>query len=148
MFSKEMKGKFLLDTDAFISYISGDELVEQAEKIVELITDGAVEAFVSSMLYDDVISALRSKGMEIDDVIQVLVAIASIPHVSLPITTQIAISALTLYMRHGGPRKLHYFDAFHVATARYHELPMITSDNYINEHQKSLGITAYNLRKI
>jgi PIN domain nuclease of toxin-antitoxin system len=86
--------------------------------------------------------------MEIDGIIQVLVAIASIPHRPLPITPQIAISALTLYMWNGSPRKLHYFDAFHVATARHHELPMITSDNYINEHQKNLGITAYNLRKI
>lgn len=145
---KELKGKFLLDADVFLSYISGDELADQAEKVIKLATNGTVEALVSSILYDDVISALRSKEMEINSIIQILIAIASIPHTSLPITPQTAISALTLYMQHGGPRKLHYFDAFHVATAKHHELPIITSDNYINEHQKNLGITAYNLRKI
>ncbi|KPV62026.1 MAG: hypothetical protein AOA66_1532 [Candidatus Bathyarchaeota archaeon BA2] len=104
--------------------------------------------FVSSMLYDDVISGLRSKGMELADVMQVLTAIASIPHTPLPVTPAIAISALTLYMQHGGPRKIHYFDTFHVATARLHELPMITSDIYINEHQRNLGITAVDLKKL
>jgi len=39
----------------------------------------------------------------------------------------------------------HYFDAFHVATARMHGLPMITSDGYIIQRQADLGITAINL---
>jgi predicted nucleic acid-binding protein len=145
---KELKGKILLDADVFLSYISGDELADHAEKVVKLAANGTVEAFTSSMLYDDVISGLRSKAMELNDIMQVLIAIASIPHTPLPVTPQIAISAVTLYMRYGGSRKLHYFDAFHVATARHYELPMITSDNYINEHQKNLGITVGNLRKL
>jgi len=100
------------------------------------------------MLYDDVISGLRSKGMELREVIKILTAIASIPHVPLPVTPAIAISALTLYMQHGGPRKIHYFDTFHVATARLHRLPIITSDTYINEQQKNLDVTLFNLKKL
>ena len=146
--SKELRGKILLDSNVFISYVSGDELADHAEKVVKLIANGTMEAFVSSMLYDDIISGLRSKAMDLNDIIQVLIAIASIPHTSLPLTPPIAISALTLYIRHGGPRKIHYFDTFHVATAKLHELPIITSDNYINEQQTNLGITVYDLKKL
>lgn len=58
------------------------------------------------------------------------------------------MSALTLYMHHGGPRKIHYFDASHVATARLHERPIITSDTYVNEQQKKLGVTILDLKKL
>lgn len=148
MRSKELKGRFLLDSDVFISYIKGNDLADHSEKIVKSLLAGMLEAYVSSILYDDVISGLRSKSMELGAVIEVLTAIASIPHTSLAITSSIAISALTTYMRHGGPRKLHYFDAFHVATARLNELPMITSDRYINEQQRNLGITVFDLRTL
>jgi len=107
-----VRGSFLLDADVFLSYIGGDELADHAERVVKSIVEGDLEAYVSSMLYDDVISGLRSKGMELKEVIQILTAIASIPHTPLPVTSAIAISALTLYMRHGGPRKIHYFDTF------------------------------------
>jgi len=148
LYSKGLKGKFLLDSDVFISYIKGNELADQSEKVVKPLLDGVLKAYVSSMLYDDVISGLRSKTMELGTIIEVLTAIASIPHTPLLITPSVAISALTIYMRHGGPRKLHYFDAFHVATARLNELPLITSDHYINEQQTSLGVTALNLRTL
>lgn len=148
MHSKGLKGRFLLDSNVFISYIKGDELADRAEKVVKLIVDGVLDALTSSVLYDDVISGLRSKGMKLSDIMQVLIAIASIPHTPLPVTPAIAINALTLYMQHGGSRKLHYFDTFHVATARLHELPMITSDAYINEHQTNLGIKSIDLRKL
>lgn len=148
MHPKGLKGKFLLDSDIFLSYIKGNELADHAEKVIKAILDGALEAYVSSILYDDVISGLRSKTMELSAIIEVLTAIASIPHTPLPITPSIAISALTIYMQHGGPRKLHYFDAFHVATARLNELPIITSDKYINEHQTNLGITTLKLRTL
>lgn len=148
MHSKELKGKFLLDSDVFLSYIKGDELAGHAEKVIKSAVDGVLKAFVSSMLYDDVICGLRSKGIELTEVMRVLIAIASIPHTPLVTTPAIAISALTLYMRHGGPRKLHYFDAFHVATARIQELPIITSDRYIHEHETDLGITAIDIREL
>jgi len=143
-----LRGSFLLDADVFLSYIKGDELADNAERVVKSIVEGELKAFVSSMLYDDVISGLRSKGMELREVIQILTAIASIPHTPLPVTPAIAISALTLYMRHGGPRKIHYFDTFHVATAKLHELPIITSDTYINEQQENLDIKTLNLKKL
>ena len=147
-YPREPRGRFLLDADVFISYIRGDELADHAEKAVRSIVEGGLEAFVSSMLYDDVISGLLSKGMDIREAIQVLTAIASIPHTPLPVTPAIAISALTLYMQHGGPRRIHYFDTFHVATARINELPIITSDTYMNEQQDKLGITAFDLKEL
>jgi len=148
LYPRELRGSFLLDADVFLSYIKGDELADNAERVVKSIVEGELKAFVSSMLYDDVISGLRSKGMELREVIQILTAIASIPHTPLPVTPAIAISALTLYMRHGGPRKIHYFDTFHVATAKLHELPIITSDTYINEQQENLDIKTLNLKKL
>jgi predicted nucleic acid-binding protein len=86
--------------------------------------------------------------MTLTEVMQVITAIASAPHTALPVTPTIAISALTLYIRHGGPRKLHYFDAFHVATARNQESPIITSNRYIHEQQTDLSINAIDLRKL
>lgn len=144
----ELKGELLLDADVFISYIKGDELADRSEKVVTAIINNHIQPHVSSVLYDDIISALCSKGMEIQKVVEVLTAIASIPHESLPVTPAIAISALNLYMRHGGSRKLHYFDSFHVATAQFHRLPIITSDNYMIKHQTDLGVTTINLKRL
>lgn len=144
----ELKGKLLLDADVFISYIKGDELTDRSEKVVTAIINNQVNPHVSSMLYDDVISALRSKGMEIQKVVDVLTAMASIPHESLPVTPEIAISALNLYLRHGGSRKLHYFDSFHVSTAQFNRLPIITSDSYIIEHHTDLRVTTINLKQL
>ena len=146
MSSREAEKQALLDADVFISYIKGDEMVEHSERIVKAIMSGRFEACISSMLFDDVITGLHSKGMEISDVIKVILAIASINHTPFPVTSAIAINALMLYDRHGGPRRLHYFDAFHVATAKINDLPMITSDKYIIEHQKELGIKAIDLK--
>jgi len=146
--SKEVKGKVLLDSDVFIYYISGGILAEKSQKVIDNILKDQLEAYVSSMLYDDITSGLRAKGMAIDEVINFIIAVASIPHISLPVTSPIAISALTLYKQHGGPRKLHYFDVYHVATAAYYKLPIITSDKYIINKQKELGIKAINLKTI
>lgn len=146
MSSREAEKQALLDADIFISYIKGDEMVEHSGSVVKAIMSGRLEAHISSMLFDDVITGLRSKGMEIGDVIKVILAIASIHHTPLPVTSSIAVNALMLYDRHGGPRRLHYFDAFHVATAKINDLPMVTSDKFIIEHQKELGIKAIDLR--
>jgi len=146
--SRGVEWSALIDSDVFISYIKADEMVEHSERVVEAMVDGELKAHVSSMLFDDVITALRSKGMEIGDVIKVILAIASINHLSLPVTSAIAVNALMVYERHGGKRRLHYFDAFHVATAKIHDLSMITSDRYIIEHQGELGIKVVDLRTI
>lgn len=146
MSSREIERNVLIDSDVFLSYIKGDEMIEHSERVVNSITSGSLKAHISSMLFDDVITGLRSKGMEISDVLKVVLAIASIDHTSLPVTSTIAINALMLYERHGGSRKLHYFDAFHIATVKINDLSMITSDQYIIEHQKELGIKTIELR--
>ena len=148
MSSRGVEWSALIDSDVFISYIKADEMIDHSERVVEAIVNGDLKAHVSSMLFDDVITALRSKGMEIGDVIKVILAIASINHLSLPVTSAIAVNALMVYERHGGKRRLHYFDAFHVATAKIHDLSMITSDRYIIEHQGELGIKAVDLKTI
>lgn len=146
--SREDEGEALIDTDVFISYIKGDEMIEHSAHVIDAITSGRLEARISSILFDDVTTGLRSKGMEIRDVIKVILAIASIKHVSLPITSAIAINALMIYEKHGGSRRLHYFDAFHVATAKINDLKMITSDRYILENQRTLGIKAVDLKTL
>lgn len=146
--SREVEGEALIDSDVFISYIKGDEMIEHSERVIDAITSGRLEAQISSMLFDDITTGLRSKGMDISDVIKVILAIASIKHVSLPVTSAIAINALTIYERHKGPRRLHYFDAFHVATAKINGLQMITSDRYIIENQGTLGIKTIDLKTL
>ncbi len=92
------------------------------------------------------ITALRSKDYPLGKTKAAVRGIAAIPHVSLPVTPEIALTALEIYEKHGGSRKLHYFDAFHVATAVHHRLPLITSDKYIVANESILGIRAINLR--
>ena len=145
---REAEKKALIDSDVFISYIKGDEMIEHSESVVDSIIGGRMEALISSILFDDVITGLRSKGMEISEVIKVILAITSIDHTALPLNSTIAVNALMLYEKHGGPRRLHYFDAFHVATGKLHDLPLITSDKYIIEYQRELGIKAIDLRTI
>ncbi len=58
------------------------------------------------------------------------------------------MEALKLYRVHGGRRKLHYFDSFHVATAKHYDLPLVTSDKYIVENAETLGIQVVNLKNI
>jgi predicted nucleic acid-binding protein len=140
--------KALLDSDVFISYFKGDEMVENSDRVVKRITNGELKANISSMLFDDIITGLRSKGMAISEVMKVLLAIASIEHTSLPVTSTIAVNALMLYERHGGARRLHYFDSFHVATAKINDLPIITSDGYIIEHRNELGIQTIDLETL
>jgi predicted nucleic acid-binding protein len=86
--------------------------------------------------------------VEPGEIKKVIIAIASIGGTPLPITPTIALTAVSNYERHGGPRRLHYFDAYHAATAHHNELPLITSDKYLIEHQKELGIQALDLRRL
>jgi len=148
MSSKEAQDKHLIDSDVFISYIKADNLIDHSERVVNQILEGEIQAYVSSMLYEDVTTGLRSKGLPITEVAQVILSIASIEHTPLPLTPAITYNALMLYKKYGGSRKLHYFDAYHVATAKIHDLPLITSDKYINTNQGELGLTAIDLRTI
>ena len=144
---KELR-EVLLDTCVILHYLFGDELADNAERIVYSIVNGALKAYFSSEAYDDAITGLRSKGVGFSTIVDILEKWVSIPHETLPLTPEIAIDALNMYRKHGGPRKLHYFDSFHVATAKHYKLPLITSDKYIIQHQNELGVEAIDLRKI
>jgi len=77
-------------------------MIEHSSSVVSDAIGGRLVAKVSIMLYDDVVTGLRSKGMETSEVLRVILAIASIDHKSLPVTAAIAVNALTHYDRHGG----------------------------------------------
>lgn len=138
----------LLDADVFISYIGGsDNLTVFSERAVEEILSEKIQARVSGIIYDDVITALRSKMVPLEDVIKFLAGMASIPHVSLPLNPSISVNAMSLYAQFGGSRKLHYFDSFHVATAAQLGLPLVTSDLFIIENGDRFGISVVDLRE-
>jgi predicted nucleic acid-binding protein len=139
--------KALLDADVFISYIGGDRLLPHSERAVESILNRSLEASVSSIIYDDVVTALRSKEMPIPEVIEAVAAMASIPHGVIAVDAATTVNALRIYMTHGGSRRLHYFDSYHVATALRQSLPLITSDKYVITNQAELGIRVMDLRK-
>ncbi|RLE99653.1 MAG: hypothetical protein DRJ63_04740 [Thermoprotei archaeon] len=138
----------LLDADIFVSYLIGDKLFEHSAKVIKSIASGALSAYVSSEIYDDIVSMLRSNGVPLHEVLEFINAMSKIPHKPLPLNTEIVTQALTYYSKHGGSRKLHYFDSFHVATAKYYGLPLLTSDKYIIEHADDLEIVIVDLREI
>ena len=140
--------RVLLDADVFISYLTLDNLFEFSVKVIEYIVMGKILAYVSSEIYDDIISTLRSNGVPLNKVAEFIGAILKIPHKPLPLNPEIVTQALKYYMEHGGSRKLHYFDSYHVATARYYNLPLLTSDKYIIKHSKELKIRVIDLRTI
>jgi len=137
----------LLDADVFISYISGDRLLPHSEKVVNQTLDGSLAASANSIVYDDIVTALRSKETPLPRVIEFITATASIPHTVIPVDAATTVNALRIYAKHGGPRKLHYFDSYHVANALRTHTPLITSDKYIIDNQTQLGITAIDLRR-
>ena len=138
----------LLDADVFISYLIHDSLFEHSVKVIEYIVTGTTTAYVSSEIYDDIISMLRSNGVPLDKVVEFINAVSKIPHKPLPLNPEIVAQALKYYIEHGGPRKLHYFDSYHVATAKHYNLPLLTSDKYIINHTSKLGIQAIDLRTV
>lgn len=148
MLERELKGEFLIDSDVFLSYFKADELVKHSEKVINLILDNKIIAYVSSILYDDLVTCLLSVGVDIDMIINTISRLSAIPHISLPLSPVIVITALRLYKKFGGPRKLHYFDSYHVATSQYYDYPLITSDKFIIENADKLKIDVINLREI
>jgi predicted nucleic acid-binding protein len=84
----------------------------------------------------------------IDLVIELLIDLKNLPHEVLPRTLDIAIEAMKTYSQFGGSRRLHYFDSFHVATAKLNELPLVTSDRHLLENSTKFGIVSLDLRKI
>lgn len=138
----------LFDADVFISYLIGDSLFEHSLKAIECVVAGSTVAYVSSEIYDDIVSMLRSNNVPLSKVVEFMESLSKIPHKPLPLNPEIVVQALKYYMKHGGPRKLHYFDTYHVATAKYYNLPLLTSDKYIINHSAQLGIQTIDLRTV
>ncbi len=139
---------FIADADVFFFYLRGGALEEKASKIVGEAVSGAMKLHASSEVYDDAITAIRSGGTPLDVAIKFLADLKAIPHVTLPITPEVAEEAVRLYRTHGGRRRLHYFDAFHVACSKRYHITLITSDSYVIEHARDLGVSATDLRLV
>jgi predicted nucleic acid-binding protein len=145
---EQFPSKVLTDADVFFSYLVADHLSGSSEKLVYRADSGILKLHVASEIYDDLITALRSSNTRIEVVVELLSDLRKIPHQVLPTSVETAVEAMRLYSRYGGSRRLHYFDSFHVATARHHELPLVTSDRFILQNSDHLGIAAIDLRKV
>jgi len=138
----------LADTDLFFFYLRGGGCEAQAERVIEEASQGKLKLKVSSETYDDAISAIRADNLPLDVARSFVSDMKSIPHTALPLSAEIAEEALGLYTSYAGRRRLSYFDSFHVATARRYNIPFLTSDRYIIQHQSKLGIEATDLSSI
>ncbi len=138
----------LVEADLFISYLTRDQLEPYFGPVVDYSTQGKLRLLSCSELYDDVATALRSQKASLEEVGNFLQDMKTIPHDPLPVTADIAATAIDLYRTHGGSRKLHYFDSYHVATARIENFPLLTSDKYIISRSEQLGIKAIDVREI
>mgnify|MGYP001027959141 FL=1 len=145
---EQLPSRVLADADVFFSYLVADQLSGSSEKLVYRADSGLLKLQVASEIYDDIITALRSSNTPIEVVVELLSDLRRIPHEVLPTSVEVAAEAMRLYSRYGGSRRLHYFDSFHVATAKLHELPLITSDRFILQNSDQLRIVAVDLRRI
>jgi predicted nucleic acid-binding protein len=144
----EVPTRLVVDTVLFISYLRGDELSDRAEIIIDRALNKKTSLLTSSEMYNDLITAYRTGGYKPEEIRNLLLDLRVIPHEVVPTTLNIAILAMDLYSKYGGSRRLHYFDAFHVATALAIGEPLITSDKFILENAKNLGIKTIDLREI
>ncbi len=140
--------RVLAGADLFISYLTGDSLESRFAKAVDSAEIGEIELLVCSEIYDDVVTALRSQGVNLEEVETFISDMRAIPHLAIPVDTETAREALRVYIEHRGPRRLHYFDSYHVATPAQHDLPLLTSDKYIIRHAPELGIEAMDARSL
>lgn len=138
----------MVEADLFISYLTSDDLAVHFRPIVDMAVAGRLELIASSEVYDDVVSALRSQKVPLGTVGGFIRDMRTVPHIAIPVTLDVAAMAVELYHRHGGSRKLHYFDSFHVATSQLERLPLLTSDKYIIAHAGQFGIKAMDARSI
>ncbi len=143
-----LPSRILVDADVFFSYLVSDEYSSHAERLLEKADKGQLKLETASEIYDDIICALRSDNKAMDAVVEILGDLRKLPHETLPTTLDVASEAMALYARFGGPRRLHYFDSFHVATSKLFDLPLVTSDRFILQNTDRMGIAALDLRKI
>ncbi len=146
--ARTLPSPLLVEADLFISYLTGDALEPHFRKVVDASLEDRLELVSSSEVYDDLISALRIDKIPLGTILSFLRDTMTIPHRALPVTVEIAASAVDLYLRHGGRRKLHYFDSFHVATSEKERIPLLTSDSYILDHSKDMNIAAIDPRTL
>ncbi len=135
------------DTDLFFFFLRGGRCESQAAAVIGESGKGALVLRTSSEVYDDAISAIRADGAPIDVARDFVADMKSIPHTPYPMSGEIAEEAMSLYLSHGGRRGLSYFDSFHIATARRHDLAILTSDKYMIEHSAKLGVSVVDLSK-
>jgi len=135
----------LCDADLFFFYLRGGKLEDQASKVIEAASAGRVNLKTSSEVYDDAISALRADEVPLKTVLSFVSDMKAISHSSMPISAEIAEDALSMYMKHGGRRRLSYFDSMHLATAKRYDLPFLTSDQYVIRNAKTLGARTFDL---
>ncbi len=136
----------LVDADLFISYLTADWLEPLFALAVNEAKASATELLVSSEVYDEVITALSSQRVPIEKAIEFVIDMKKIPHKALTVTSDISAEALRVYREHGGPRKLHYFDSYHVATAKIYGISFLTSDKYVVKNAKRLGVDIIDAR--
>jgi predicted nucleic acid-binding protein len=135
----------LADTDLFFFYLRGGRCESQAEEVIKEVSAGSVELRTCSEAYDDAISAIRAGNVSLSVAHDFVSDMRSIPHAALPMSAEIAEEALALYARHGGRRRLSYFDSFHIVTAKRYALTLLTSDRYIIENAKVFGVGVMDL---
>ena len=140
--------KVLIDADVILAYLMDDVLANQAAILIEQANNDQIQLLGSPELYMDIITAYKSQGTPDVQIIRLLEDLAAIKHHCLPPTLDLSISALKYYHRYGGSRKLHFFDAFHVATALKYAMPLVTSDQFILQQAKQMNIDVINLRSI
>ncbi|MFQ5711023.1 MAG: type II toxin-antitoxin system VapC family toxin [Candidatus Geothermarchaeales archaeon] len=104
----------LIEADILFAHIKkSDPLKEAAEKVLRRILDRDLRVEASSEVVDEVVIWHKSRGYVADHIKTVLSLISAIPIDYVPLTPEIAITALILTEEHG----LSYFDSFHAATA-------------------------------
>ncbi len=130
----------LADTDLFFYYLKGGKYSEQARNVIRSASANTLELRTSSEVYDDAITAMRSDNIPLPIIRDFISKMKSIPHKPVPVSAEIAEEALAIYEKYGGRRKLSYFDSFHAVTAKRYDLPLLTSDRYLADHAKELGI--------
>lgn len=140
--------KVLVEADLFISYLTTDNLEKHFKVLIDNALARKLELFCSSEVYDDITTSMLTEGINAGECSKFLLDTNLIPHKSLPVTSEISGNALKIYSEFGGRRRLHYFDAYHVCTAIANSLPLYTSDKYVINNSKRLGVMAIDVRTL
>ncbi len=75
----EIPDRILVEADLFVSYLTGDELEPKFSELVERAEKGELDLFCSSEVCDDVISALRSQEIGLEEALEFVSDMRAIP---------------------------------------------------------------------